>query len=184
MHDDTEILNGDVLLNEKERMTKAQLDALAESDTRAIPKLVEMYGTTASGFEYAELLTAAKEKSRLEAQFVSFCDKFDGAGEAWHELWGGNRYFLRPAGGKDNRSGGYIRRIREFPVKYPTLKSFFGTFAGLLPQPYDFASLQGKPHTSDSLLEDTGYAPYERWKKTVIARKGTKLLTKQVEFTR
>ncbi|KKQ87896.1 MAG: hypothetical protein UT09_C0008G0001, partial [Parcubacteria group bacterium GW2011_GWF2_38_8] len=124
VHDDVEIITGDVQLRDKEKMTKKELESLAKREREAIPKIVEMYSAIANGYDYEVLLYAAKDKTRLEAQFVSFFDKFDGAGEAWHELWAGNNYFLTPAGGSDGDKG-YIRRLGEFVVKYPDMVKFF-----------------------------------------------------------
>ncbi len=183
VHDDVEILSGDVQLIEKEQMNSEELEALAIKENSLIPKLVEMYAPIANGFNYAELLTAAKEKKRLEAQFASFFDKFDGAGESWHEIWAGNPNFLLPGSGHDFRTGGYVRRLNDFPTKYPDMAEFFQRFPHYLPLPFDFklASKQGQPHTEESLKKDTRYAPYERWKKTIIKHEGIELLITQIE---
>src|SRR3989338_3992830 len=146
--------------------------------------MVKMYRPIANWYDYAELLSAAKEKSRLEAQFVSFCDKLDGGGEAWHEIWAGNSFFLRPAGGDDGIHGGYVRRLNEFPTKYPAMKHFFTLFSHYLPEPFDFKSVakRGKLHTAASLEEDSGYPLYERWKRTIMKREGIEILVTPVEF--
>lgn len=185
VHDDLEIITGDVQLYDKEHMSDDQRGALAKEEINAIPRMIEMFNEVANGFSYAELLTAAKEKKRLEAQFVSFCDKFDGAGEAWHEVFAGNNYFLRPAGGTNGQSGGYVRRLNDFATKYPDMIRFFERFPHYLPTPFDFQSAaeRGKLHTETSLQGDSGYLPYERWKRTVMKREGTNLLVTQVEFS-
>jgi len=184
VHDDVEILIGDVQLYEKEHMGDDELDALVREENDAISRIVRMYNKIANGFDYRELLTVAKNKSNLEAQFVSFFDKFDGGGEAWHEVWAGNHYFLLPAGGNHGRKGGYVRRLNEFPSKYPLMINFFELFPEYLPEPFDFklAAQQGKPHTKSSLYEDNGYPLYERWKRTIIDREGNGLLLTQIEF--
>ena len=184
VHDDVEILTGDIQLHEKEKMNKGELELLAKNETESLPRIIEKYGSTANGFDYAELLTAAKEKTRLEAQFVSFFDKFDGAGESWHEVWAGNSHFLVPAGGRDGQNGGYVRRLREFPIKYPDMARFFEQYPSYLPTPFNFklAAEHGKPHTKVSLHEDSGYPPYERWKSAIIKREGNNLLLARREF--
>ena len=184
VHDDVEILTGDVQLYDKEHMGQDELEALAREENNAIPKMVTRYNAIANGYAYDELLTAAKAKNRLEAQLVSFFDKFDGGGEAWHEIWAGNHNFLRPAGGDSGHNGGYVRRLNEFPSKYPALGTFFAEFPDYLPAPFDFKSAaeQGLLHTEFSFGRDSGYAPYERWKKTVMKREGVDLLVRQVEF--
>ena len=184
VHDDVEILTGDVQLYEKEHMGDDELDALVREENDAISRIVRMYNKIANGFDYRELLTIAKNKSNLEAQLVSFFDKFDGGGEAWHEVWAGNHYFLLPAGGNHGRKGGYVRRLNEFPSKYPLMINFFELFPEYLPEPFDFKSVaqQGKPHIESSLQEDNGYPLYERWKMTIIGHEGVDLLLTQVEF--
>lgn len=183
VHDDAEIITGDVQLYDKERMTDEELRALAKKEKNAVPLIVKKYSEIANGHKYEDLLATAKEKTRLEAQFVSFFDKFDGAGEAWHEVWAGNKIFLRPACGF-GKDGGYVRRLREFPQKYPSMTKFFQSFPEYLPNPFDFNMVaeQGKPHTIESIEKDSDYAPYERWKRTIMKREGNDKLLGQLEF--
>lgn len=184
VHDDVEILSGDVQLVEKENMKQEELKALERKEQEFIPTIVSMYNPVANGFSYAELLAAAKEKKRIEAQFVSFFDKFDGSGEALHELWAGNHHFLGPAGGDSGRETGYVKRLNDFPTKYPVMKEFFQRFPHYLPEPFDFKLVaeKGIPHTEESLWCDSGYQPYERWKKTIMKREGNELLITRLEF--
>lgn len=183
VHDDVEILTGDVQLYDKEHMRKEELEVLAKEESHAIPRMVKKYNAIANGYDYGELLSAGKEKSKLEAQFVSFFDKFDGGGEAWHEVWAGNHRFLRPAGGIPEE-GGYVRRLNEFPRKYPTMAIFFEQFLEYLPKPFDFKSVveKSQPHTEASLLRDSGYPLYERWRRTIMHREGIEKLITQIEF--
>jgi 5'-deoxynucleotidase YfbR-like HD superfamily hydrolase len=178
VHDDVEIITGDVQLYDKEHMNSAELEKIIQDEKNAIPRLVQMYQAIANGYDYGELLTSAKTKNRLEAQFVSFFDKFDGGGEAWHEVWAGNERFLRPA-------VNYVRRLNDFPSKYHAMIQFFKQFPGYLPQSFDFKSVaeKSKPHTVESLPEDSGYLLYERWKKTIMIREGVDSLVTQVEFS-
>ena len=183
VHDDVEVITGDVQLYDKERMRSEQLEELARTENEAISILVGMYHSLANGFDYSELLLAAKQKNRIEAQYVSFFDKFDGGGEAWHEVWAGNKRFLRPAGG-DGEDKGYVRRLNEFPDKYPLMKPFFHRFPTYLPSLFDFGLVaeKGMPHTSNSLHKDSGYFLYDQWRRTIINREGIDQLITQVEF--
>jgi len=183
VHDDIEILIGDITLHDKERMGSGEREDLVKQEGEAILGVVKMYNAVANGFDYKELLTAAKEKKRLEAQFVSFFDKFDAAGEAWHEIWAGNHYFLFIVGGKPGQEGGLVRRLNEFPIKYPAMAKFFERHPQYLPQPFDFRSAmeQGRPHTEASLQKDSGYPPYESWKRIIMKREGLDFLITQVE---
>ncbi|MCR4284454.1 MAG: HD domain-containing protein [archaeon] len=184
VHDDAEIITGDVQLIDKEGMTKEQKRELWVAEEAAAAELVKRYGPKINGLDYAKLLELVGTKEVIEAQFVSFFDKFDGGGEAWHEVWAGNERFLLPAGGHHGRSGGYVRRLNAFLETYPAMRAFFKEFPGYLPEPFDFksAAKTGKPHTVDSLKEDSGFPPYERWKKSVIKKEGTSNLTTRVEF--
>ncbi len=184
VHDDAEIITGDVQLCDKERMTSQELQALANKEELAIPQLVKRFGNDANGFIYETLLRDAKQKQTLEAKFASFCDKLDGGGEAWHEVFAGNHYFLLPAGGHNGSSGGYVKRVNAFQTKYPIMTLFFENFPEYLPIPLDFREVvtQGKPHTPNSLSQDSGYIPYERWKQAIIPYEGTELLTTQREL--
>ncbi len=177
VHDDAEIINGDVKLYDKEKMTREELKVLEHNESLSIPKIVEMFGKTVNGYDYEKLLRLAKEKNTIEAQFVSFCDKLDGGGEAWHEVFAGNYYFIRPA--KE-----YIRRLNAFSEKHPATKVFFEKFPQFLPKPLDFlfTVLNRRPHTKESLTQDTGYSVYEFWKQSVIKSEGINKLIEQVEF--
>lgn len=185
VHDDVEILTGDVQLYDKENMRSVEFDELAQKEKGAISKIVKMHSTIANGYDYEKLLITAKDKNKLESQFVSFFDKFDGGGEAWHEVWAGNRYFLLPAGGNHGQQGGYVRRLCEFPEKYPDMKKFFNRFPDYLPEPFNFSSAckKGTPHTELSIRNDSGYSLYEKWKKNIIKHEGISLLINQVEFS-
>lgn len=185
VHDDVEIITGDVQLYKKEQMADEERNTLKEKEKQAIPILVERFSSIANGFSYADLLCAAKEKTRLEAQVVSYCDKFDGFGEAMHEIWAGNKAFCRPAGGT-GANGGYIRRLGAFPELYPQLVVLLSQEHPLFhPKMIDFAAIakKGTYHTIPSVLKPTGYAPYDCWKKTVAQREGVYLLTEVKETT-
>ncbi|MBI2665661.1 HD domain-containing protein [Candidatus Woesearchaeota archaeon] len=185
VHDDPEIITGDPSTYDKERMTPEQLETLAKTEQEAIAKIVGMYNPVVNGHDYQRLLIAAKIKDCLEAQFVSFFDKLDAAGEAWHEVWAGNACFLRPAGAMiESGEGEYIRRLNEFPRKYPDMAKFFDHFPDYLPKPFEFKQIveAGKPHTEESLQADSGYPLYELWKRTVLKREGIHHLITQVEF--
>ncbi|MFA5953296.1 MAG: YfbR-like 5'-deoxynucleotidase [Candidatus Pacearchaeota archaeon] len=184
VHDDLEILTDDITLYAKERMTSKEREELVEKEKQFVPDLTKTYSEIANNESYEKLLLASKNKDSLESQFVSFFDKFDGAGEAWHEVWAGNEFFILPAGGKDAINGGYIRRLNKFPIEYPNMQEFFKKFPEYLPQPINLIkiAMNGKPHTAKSLEKNTNYVPYERWKRNIIKNEGIDFLTTQIEF--
>lgn len=184
VHDDPEMITDDIPLYNKEKMTLEELEELSKKEINAIPLLIKNYGKNFKGFSYEDLLLSTKNKNKLETQFVSFFDKLDGAGESWHEIWAGNSFFVLPAGGRDGKNGGYIRRLNEFPKKYHLMKKFFKKFPNYLPEPFDFNSVvkEGNPHSKESLQKDSGYSLYEFWKKSIIKTEGIKNLITQIEF--
>ncbi len=188
VHDDGEIITGDPQLYDVVRMSVEEHAELREKDRRAIPELVRRFGDCVNGFSYERLLQTAKDKDCLEAQFVSLFDKFDGFGEALHEVFAGNPYFMSPAclekADPNTQNGGYIKRIGVFPEKYPDMAPFFERFGKYLPPLFDFTTAlqEGRPHTLETVQYDSGYAPYERWKRNVIKHEGGKRLTTQVEY--
>ncbi len=182
-HDDPEIITGDIQLYRKEQMTEKERRELQEREAAAIGQLCARSPFSIDGYPYGELLQGANEKKILEAQVVSYCDKFDGFGEALHEVFAGNRCFLRPAGGTQN--GGYIRRLHEFDTKYPRLQVLLQQEHPMFHPPrIDFEPIveQGKPHTAVSIVTPTGYAPYNCWKANVIRSEGITALIEQQEF--
>ena len=135
VHDDAEIITKDISLHDKEQMTPAEKEEHKRKELAAIETLAQRYPEKANGYDYRDLLLAALHKDRLEAQLVSLFDKHDGFGEACHEVWAGNSRFVRAAGGiKDGKTGSYVRRINEFPTKYPAMKPFFQQFPHYLQQ--------------------------------------------------
>ncbi|MSR85888.1 HD domain-containing protein [Candidatus Woesearchaeota archaeon] len=184
VHDDAEIITDDIQLYIKENMTPAEKEELAEKERKAIPILVQRYGATINGLDYAELLLAAQKKESLEAQVVSYCDKFDGLCEAIHEIRAGNRKFLVPIEGK-KKDKGYIKRIADFEGKYPRLQGLLSREHPIfLPPRVNFETMldQEKLHTEKSISQVTGYAPYDFWIRTILSYEGNENLVTQREF--
>ncbi len=183
-HDDPEIVTGDVQLYRKEQMTEGEQRVLQEREAAAVEQLCARFPFSIDAYPYQELLIAAKEKKSLEAQIVSYCDKFDGFGEALHEVFAGNRCFLRPVEGT-NKDWGYIGRLGEFQKKYPTLQELLSLAHPMFAPPrIDFEPIVavGNPHTAVSVVTPTGYAPYDCWKANVIRSEGIHSLINQKEF--
>jgi len=182
-HDDLEMITGDIQLYRKEQMNEKEQKELQEREAAAIGQLRASSPFGIDGYPYRELLQVAKEKKIIEAQVVSYCDKFDGFGEALHEVFAGNHCFLRPAGGTQN--GGYIRRLHDFETKYPSLQALLQQEHPMFHPPrIDFEPIvaEGKPHTAVSIVTPTGYAPYDCWKANVMRVEGITALTEQQEF--
>lgn len=184
VHDDAEIITDDIQLYVKEKMTREEKEELAQKERQAIPLLVERYGATINGFKYAEMLMAAQTKDRLEAQVVSYCDKFDGLCEAIHEIRAGNRRYLVPIQGKA-KDKGYIKRIADFQAKYPLLQPLLERqHPIILPARVNFDAMleEGKIHTREGIVQTTGYAPYDFWVQNILTHEGNENLITQREF--
>ena len=178
VHDDAEMIFGDYQLGEKIHMTKEQLDKLDDEEADAVETLTSRSPETINGYNYREMMRHAIYKDCIEAQFVSFCDKFDGWGESCHDIWGGNHQML----------GAFFviqKAINEFPTKYPELAPLFDcdhvVFKPL--EVPNIVEVQGnaKAHTEESFAQDTGFATYDYWKSVMIKNKGTSVLLDQRE---
>lgn len=173
VHDDAEIVTGDVQLYYKERMSPEQLKEVANAEARAIEVLANRWPKDIKGFNYRSLLLHALNKDCLEAQVVSYCDKIDAYCEALHEVFAGNYHFNEPA-------VNYVRRINELPVKFPFLKICVPFQHPLLslPQDVDVDNIlqNGTFHTSESIGNITGLSHYDRWKELTIYHLGIECL--------
>lgn len=169
VHDDAEIITGDVQLYKKDRMTEAQLEEVHVNEARAIEVLSRIWPENFGPFSYRDLLYHSLRKDCVEAQVVSYCDKVDAYGESLHEVLAGNPKFRGPA-------KAYVNRIRRFPDKFPDLAKIFPLHHSLLawPQEIDVDAMagNGRFHDSDSIKVRTGIPHYDRWKEITIENFG------------
>ncbi|OGD86323.1 hypothetical protein A2Z23_00190 [Candidatus Curtissbacteria bacterium RBG_16_39_7] len=182
VHDDAEIITGDVQLGHKLEMSAEQLAVIDEQESAAIDTLSQTFPPSINGFPYRQLLTHALEKDCIEAQIVSFADKLDAYGESMHELFAGNTDFIPPC-------KNYTRILTNFAHQFPQLRDLFSHDHPLLlsPKDYDFGELaqNQQPHTPESIRINTGYPRYDFWKKLTIKKLGeggVALLVTQREF--
>lgn len=175
VHDDAEIVTGDVQVYYKDRMSGKELDNVHENELKGIHILCSIWPSEVNGFSYKGLLLNALNKNCLEAQVVSYCDKVDAFCECLHELYACNKKFQGPA--KD-----YIDKIRGFPVKFPSLKKLlFGKLEHSLltfPKDLDIEKIlkEGKFHTIESIGKISGISHYDRWKELTIKNFGEDVL--------
>jgi 5'-deoxynucleotidase YfbR-like HD superfamily hydrolase len=193
VHDDAEIITGDVQAGHKAQMTAAELAAVDTAEEDAIEELAKTYPKEVNGYSYRDLLLSALKKDTFEAQLVSYADKFDAYGEGMHELLAGNitlltsfafytRFFaqvktslplLVPA----------LDAAEKSPFIYPFIQS---PIPGKQVTVAAYRTFSGKPHTKETLAIDTERFPfYDAWKKVVQERggeEGTGWLLTQREF--
>ncbi|MBV9159502.1 MAG: HD domain-containing protein [Candidatus Kaiserbacteria bacterium] len=176
VHDDAEMLTGDIQAGAKARMTKAELKTIEENEERAIQELAKRYPTHVNNYEYVALLRHALHKDCAEAHFVSVMDKLDAYGESMHEIYSGNMTLL-------GSLLFYTRMMSRYPYIYPELHDFLEAkehplIRELGPLPVDgriggaeFIHF-GKPHTEETIRVETRFPFYDAWRELVIQRGG------------
>lgn len=181
VHDDAEIITGDEQAGNKANMTPEQLAEVKRRELAAIEELAERFPKTLGRFNYRELLLDACEKKSIECKTMQFADKFDGLGEALHEIEAGNVTFAMPV----------TTKYGVVPIAPRFYGDFFRRFASLYPEvgfltegsrrlidletlatnDWKTRSFHGTLHTRESLLQQTWIQPYELWKKILLSDK-------------
>ncbi len=173
VHDDAEIIFGDINAGNKAKMSTEELEAIKEAEKNAIQILSQRFPKTICGFKYQSLLEEAEEKSTPEALVVNWADKMDAFGEALHEIYAGHRRFATNVeniyGRIDLPTDYYFRYFQTYAKKYPQASALLATgsewFSLPRPEAFDIGKTvrKGTPHTEASVKQATGYAPYDRW---------------------
>ena len=179
VHDDAEILTGDVQLYYKDRMSLEQLTELKLKEKQAIEQLSKNWPEKIDNFSYKELLCHALYKNCLEAQVVSYCDKIDGFCEAVHEIYAGNQKFTGSA-------VAYVKKLNQFPEKFPLLNKIIPSNHPFLVLPKEL-NLENMPketrfHTLETIKNLSGISHYDRWKELTIKYFGAALLLEVKEL--
>jgi 5'-deoxynucleotidase YfbR-like HD superfamily hydrolase len=177
VHDDAEIEFGDVQAGNKSKMTTVQLREVEDAEKRAIDVVAGRFPSHIAGYKYKDLLLDAAEHTSLESQVVSYADKYDAYGEALHEIYAGNHYFVTNVVNEYGRIPSpteyYVAYFQAFGNKFPAM-------APLLAEPLpcfepcvgrDYASVvkKGRPHTKESLYIPTGEHHYDTWRQIIVA---------------
>lgn len=185
VHDDAEIVTGDIQAIEKARMSLDEQKEYEKKEAEAIEALVANYPKEIGGYSYRELLEHAMNKDCIEAQLVSYLDKVDAYCETLHEIYAGNMSLLRSV-------VFYSSTLPLFPIKYPALKEFLSSkespFTYLSDQisPFEIRAENykylNKPHTVESMNKDVDFPFYKEWKRIVVEKGHIDWLIKQKEF--
>jgi 5'-deoxynucleotidase YfbR-like HD superfamily hydrolase len=175
VHDDAEIITGDVQLGHKELMTAEQLEGVRQDELRAIETLSQEFPKVVDGYSYKELLLHALNKDCFEAQLVSYADKVDAYCEAMHEVLGGNISALRSV-------IAYITTIDAVKRKYILLAPIFERKDSPLlnigfrtdPKKVHWKNYLhlNKPHVPESIVLETEFSFYNAWKKLILEKLG------------
>lgn len=188
VHDDAEMITGDVQAGHKAVMTMRELRKIERDEAAAIEMLAKRYPRNIGPYAYRELLCEALYHSSIEAQVSDYADKLDGFSESMHEVLAGNISFVRSL-------LFYQKRMTEFPMKYPRLAQFLRHRRAPLidldmRRDHYFAPKKnyvvfGKPFTRKSLTQPTDFPFYNRWRTLTITHwgeKGLRALMTQKEF--
>lgn len=176
VHDDAEMITGDIQLGLKTKMTAAQRTAIDQDEERAIEVLAKRFPPMLGRYRYHELLRSVLFLDCLEARVMKYADKFDAFGEALHEIFAGNRLFTQRV--QDAALGeipippeNYLPYLTEFSATFPYTAPLLTISHNLLAPPtwIDFAAVSGlgTPHTQKSFWEPTDYQPYDAWKEVI-----------------
>lgn len=171
VHDDAEIIFGDVQAGNKSKMTPDQLAAVHAAELQAIDEISARYPEKIEDYVYRELLLETVNKDSIEAQLVCFADKYDSMGEAMHEIVAGNYSFatnvVNEYGTIPTPLEYYYSYFLAVFEKLPLLKPLQNTgdifFTPVEMLPFKDIVKKGRPHTLKSLKIPTGYPHYDNW---------------------
>ncbi len=173
VHDDAEIIMGDVQAGNKNNMTALQLADVQKMEIGAIKKISNRFPELVGAYDYTTLLNEAMNHSSLEAQVLQYADKFDALGEALHEVYGGNvlwtQNVINEYGTIPTPLEYYWSFFERFEDKYPQLQPLLATnipiFQSIPPFDQQTAAMGGQLHSPDSIRKTKSYAPYSNWLK-------------------
>lgn len=186
VHDDAEMVTGDIQAGHKAKLNSKELNAIEDQEEQAAHQLSQQYPKTVHGYNYLELLVHAIHKDCIEAQLVSYADRFDAYGETWHEMYAGNFPLIWSL-------LLYERWTASFSQKYPALMPLLSqdspwVIRNAQQQPRKiFAAdyqLLGTPHTAASIRIPTQFPYYNVWRAMVLENGGEEgqcFLTEQKE---
>lgn len=183
VHDDEEMVIGDIQAILKSLMSDADKKALDIKEKAAIETLIETYPKIVHGYEYKELLKSAKNKDTIESQLVTYCDKLDGLMESLHEVYAGNTSFIRSV-------VYYAQNLPLFQFKFPEIAKVLQskdspfTFLGNRMEKLNHPSHAYTPaqHTEESIKVTLDFPFYKRWKELHAEHGHVDWLITQTEF--
>lgn len=191
IHDDIEIITGDIQLGRKiYTMKKKELEIMEKEEENARGILATVWPEEIHRYNYRELLNEARDKKTLEAQIMKLADRLDAYCEALHEVYSGNTCFLKhpelPIG--VNPVKVYNRIICKTERKYPLIGHLLDSRHPLLslPERIDQEEIAKRAELPrrESIREKTGNKHYDAWKEITInygGNAGLRQLTEKVE---
>ena len=185
VHDDAEIITGDIQLGNKLLMTAEELAKVKYDEENAIEIISKRFPKSINGYSYRELLLHSLKKDCLEALLVKFCDKLDAFGEALHELAAGNRVFETglPIGVRPPKDT-YTKILSTFSQTHPEISALMSEDHPLFKPPQNIIFSSPSFHTEESILKKTGHIHYDYWKELTLKKggqQGLRMLIERVE---
>ncbi|MBU0964620.1 HD domain-containing protein [Patescibacteria group bacterium] len=193
VHDDLEIIMGDVMSSHKENMNPEQTKELHQTEKKAIQEISKKFPEKVGPYNYIKLQLEANDLTTLEAQVFKYADWTDALAEALHEVYAGNTAFAINVSDKYGKNSTafeyYIPRLTDFAQTYPKTAALFQTESPFLEKPKMLNFLEiaknNSPHTINSIINSVNYPLYDHWKQIIkqyAAPEIAKLLYKQIEF--
>ncbi len=177
VHDDLEIIMGDVQAAHKAKMSADQTADLIQTESDAIKEISKKFPENIGKYNYESLLREGNHGDTIEAQLMKFADQLDGLCESLHEVYGGNESFATKViideyGSHPSPVNAYTEIILNFKKNHVDIQSLFTTEHPFLTPPLeiDFSKIAqtNQPHTKESLLDQVGYPIYDHWKSIVL----------------
>lgn len=177
VHDDAEIVFGDIQAGNKSKMTPVQLQEVADAEQAAIYEIAARFPRKVGGYLYIGLLAEAMDHSSLESQVVSYADKYDALGEALHEIYAGNPHFTTNVINEYGRIptppeyyNGYFGTFPDkFPAMQPLLELPFPMLEPVTLKDYSRIITGRQLHARETIHLPVGDHHYDTWKQIILA---------------
>ncbi len=171
IHDDAEILFGDIQAGNKFKMTPDQLAEVKKLENDAIEKIIQDSPKFFGKYVYGDILIEATTKPHVESIIVDWADKFDAFCESLHEFYAGNRVWaenvVNEYGTIPLPTEYYMNYFNNFTKKFPKSVELFKHDSNVfkIPTNPDVHKVleSGSLHTPESIKQETGYEPYDFW---------------------
>lgn len=159
-HDDTEIGNGDITLIEKQKFSAKDWRKYHEGEVKALEKQSESWPKYVAGYQYIHLIFRYIHMDTPIEKVVALCDKLDGLNECKHEVFAGNKKFIKPV---KNYEFVLNEMSRDDDIA-KILNTTHPLFELERDYSLDYLSSNARPHTLKSVMRQTRDPSYNFWK--------------------
>lgn len=190
IHDDPEIITGDIQEPDKRAMTGDVLHSFRQLEQEAIEQLAQQFPEKIHEFNYKDLSLRYHHKhgEDLEAVAVKYADILDGFGKALHELYAGNTLFTTSYRERvTDPVTGHRLILLEFFDEYPRFAPLLNKHP-LFTLPSEIALHniveRSTPHTHATVTQETENPYYDWWKRITLecgGDMGLRWLTNKIE---